>query len=340
MTGSNAPWPVGPQAPVFFQGWHPFATDQLAAGFAGAGGAGVIRLPAFPDMDSLSRRLSGLCHSGNQVGLDLRGVLGEFSARLDSAAHNLATFLIHESDLMPERLEALRAWGLPRVVVVRDGEAYHIFYEKPRGIGSAIFRRESRDLLTWSDEKLALAPQFKWEKTLLGTNGNPCVVRHEGQWRLYFSASVIFLRDCLFFEPRHIGVAESDSIEGPWVKRPEPLISPSPDVYWRNFGAGSIKVLSPVETGEPLWWAFTNGIYHDAEGRSRSEIWKMKSPDGYAWEPVGAGPIFAPSNAADWKRALVYAMHVIKVEGRWRMYYNARDGWFIGKERIGLGLEV
>jgi len=123
MTGSNVPWPMGPQAPVFFQGWHPFATDQLAAGFAGAGGAGVIRVPAFPDMESLSRRLTAACHPGKgNVGLDLRGVLGEFSARLDTAAHNLASFLIHESDLLPERLEALRAWGLPRLVVVRDGE--------------------------------------------------------------------------------------------------------------------------------------------------------------------------------------------------------------------------
>ena len=52
MTGSRSPWPTGPQAPVFLQGWHPFATDQLAAGFAGAGGAGVIRVPAFPDMES------------------------------------------------------------------------------------------------------------------------------------------------------------------------------------------------------------------------------------------------------------------------------------------------
>ncbi|MDR3671179.1 MAG: nitronate monooxygenase family protein [Holophaga sp.] len=122
MTGSSVPWPTGPQAPVFFQGWHPFATDQLAAGFAGAGGAGVIRVKAFPDMEALSRRLAEVCHSGKgHVGLDLRGVLGEFSAKLDNAAHNLATFLIHESDLLPERLESLRAWGLPRLVVVKDG---------------------------------------------------------------------------------------------------------------------------------------------------------------------------------------------------------------------------
>ena len=123
MTGPTKPWPFGAEAPVFLQGWHPFATDTLAAGFAGAGGLGVIRVPAFPDMEKLGERISEACRSGRgQVGLDVRGMLGDFSARLDAAAQNLSAFLIHESDLMPERLEAIRAWGLPRLVVVRDGE--------------------------------------------------------------------------------------------------------------------------------------------------------------------------------------------------------------------------
>jgi nitronate monooxygenase len=135
---------MGLQAPVFFQGWHPFATDQLSAGFAGAGGAGVIRVAAFPDVESLSRRLTEACRSGrSHMGLDLRGVLGEFSARLDSAAHQLASFLIHESDLLPERLEALRAWGLPRLVVVRDGEEAAA---AQRGGASALMAAEGEGL--------------------------------------------------------------------------------------------------------------------------------------------------------------------------------------------------
>ena len=123
MTGSLKPWPFGAEAPVFLQGWHPFATDTLAAGFAGAGGLGVIRVPAFPDMEKLGERMAEACRAGRgQVGLDVRGMLGDVSARLDAAAQNLSAFLIHESDLMPERLEALRSWGVPRMVVVRDGE--------------------------------------------------------------------------------------------------------------------------------------------------------------------------------------------------------------------------
>jgi len=46
--------PVGPNAPMFFQGWHPFSTDTLAAAFAGAGGVGVLRMPAFPDSEALA----------------------------------------------------------------------------------------------------------------------------------------------------------------------------------------------------------------------------------------------------------------------------------------------
>jgi nitronate monooxygenase len=123
MTGSSKPWPLAAEVPVFLQGWHPLGSDALAAGVAGAGGAGVIRVPAFPDMENLSQRLAEACraHRG-QVGLDIRGMLGNFTARLDSAAESLAAFLIHESDLMPERLEAIKSWGLPRLVVAKDGD--------------------------------------------------------------------------------------------------------------------------------------------------------------------------------------------------------------------------
>ena len=123
MTGTHSQQPFGAKAQVFMQGWHPFASDALAAGFAGAGGLGVIRVPAFPDMEKLGQRLAEACRARRgQVALDLRGMLGDFSARLDAATHNLTSYLIHESDLMPERLEAIKAWGLPRMVVVRDGD--------------------------------------------------------------------------------------------------------------------------------------------------------------------------------------------------------------------------
>lgn len=226
--------------------------------------------------------------------------------------------------------------GIRPYVFLENG-TYHLFYEKPASPKkSVIARRTSSDLKSWSEAVTALSPQYDWEGTFFRTNGNPCLIKHEGVYRLYYSASWIFLKDCLFFEPKYIGVAESDKIEGPYVKRDKPLISPSKDVYWRNFGAGSMKVIPPASQGEP-WRAFNNGIYIDEKGRSRSEIHLLNSDDGYDWKIADDAPISAPTNEG-WKRALVYAMHVVNYDGEWRMYYNSRDGWFIGKERIGMAV--
>ena len=37
-----------------------------------------------------------------------------------------------------------------------------------------------------------------------------------------------------------------------------------------------------------------------------------------------------------YEKALVYALDVRRVGDQYWMYFNARDGWFLGKERIGL----
>lgn len=224
--------------------------------------------------------------------------------------------------------------GIRPYVVLENG-LYHLFYEMadfPRG--SVIARRTSADLTHFSGPEIVARPEFEWEGKRLRTNGNPCLVRHGGRYALYFSAGWVFLKDCLFLEPRHIGVAWADRIEGPYVKHPTPLISPAPEPRFRNLGAGSMKVLPPDAPGAP-WWAFNNGIFLDEQGRSRSEIHLLTSRDGLGWELASASPLLTFGDAG-WKRALVYAMHVVEHDGEWRMYYNARDGWFIGKERIGL----
>ena len=223
-----------------------------------------------------------------------------------------------------------------RPFVYLEAGVYHLFYEKAASLRrSVIARRTSTDLNTWSAPVTVLEPQFPWEGRGLRTNGNPCLVKYAGGYRLYFSASWVFLPDCLFIEPRCVGVAEAASIEGPFVKRETPLFGPSAEPYWRNMGAGSMKVLPPNADG--VWYAFNNGIYRDKEGRSRSEIHLLKSADGLDWRVVSERPLLAPE-AQGWKRALVYAMHVVEYQGEARMYYNARDGWFIGRERIGMAV--
>jgi hypothetical protein len=102
---------------------------------------------------------------------------------------------------------------------------------------------------------------------------------------------------------------------------------------WRNRGAGAIKVV--YDEAKALYYGFNNGIYLDEEGRTRSAIMLMSSPDGLAWEQVYDRPIVGPGGDG-WKKALVYQLDVARIGDEMWMYYNARSGWRVGRERIGL----
>lgn len=221
--------------------------------------------------------------------------------------------------------------GIRPYLYEADG-VYYLFYERflrPWRTGMAL--RRSADLSTWDEPRMLLVAGGRWDGRVIRFLGNPCLVRLDKGYRLYFSSSWIFLRDCLFFEPRYIGCATAPSIEGPYSRHPEPLLAPEPKHPHRNFGAGSIKVFPDDAEG---WWAFNNGIYHDPAGRSRSAIMLMRSRDGLHFEQVAREPILSPEPG--WKRALVYAFDPVVRDGEIRLYYNARDGWFRGRERIGL----
>lgn len=134
-------------------------------------------------------------------------------------------------------------------------------------------------------------------------------------------------------EPRFIGMAESDSIEGPYRKRPEPILRPSAGDPYCNLGAGAMKVYAEGDG----FVGFQNGIYRDAEGRSRSAIRVLDSGDGISWRSLDPKPILAPE-ASGWKRGLVYQLDVVRFRDEYRLYYNARDGWRRAKERIGVAI--
>jgi hypothetical protein len=226
-------------------------------------------------------------------------------------------------------------YGL-RPFLVRAGPwDWRLFFERVRHPWKTeIAECRSSDMVRWSKPRTVLEPQLSWEGQLAITNGNPCVVHWKGRWRLYYSAGLAWLRDCGFPEPRYIGVAEADSLDGPWVKRNDPIISPDPTVPHRNLGAGAIKVIADPESPGVLL-GFNNGIYVDNEGRSRSDIRLMASEDGVAWREVLDRPLIGPEGTG-WKRALVYALDVRRYGDALWMFYNARDGWRFGRERIGL----
>jgi beta-xylosidase len=224
--------------------------------------------------------------------------------------------------------------GIRSFILKQDGK-YFVFNEtfiKP--FVTAIVMRESEDLIEWSKPQTVLEPSLSWHKGIYNACGNPCVVPYKGEFLLFYSASVIFLKDCCFFEPRYIGVARSASISGPYTPDASPIFSPEPEHPYRNFGAGAIKVVADEQND--VMWGFNNGIYHDEKGSSRSAIMLLRSNDIENWTQVHKEPILKPEPG--WKRALVYALDIKYDADRAYMYYNARDGWFIGSERIGLSI--
>jgi len=230
------------------------------------------------------------------------------------------------------------ARGAMRPYLRRFGERYHLFYEDVQWwlpLRSRIVHRVSEDLITWSQPLEVLSPTFSWHGKVNRNVGNPSVVRWREQYLLFYSAGTVFLKDCGFVEPRHIGVARARSLHGPWVPDSEPILSPQKDDPLRNLGAGSMKVLPDLANG--IMWGFNNGIYRDEEGHSRSAIALLSSEDGRDWKGLDAAPILGPEEG--WKKALVYALDVRKTdENQLHLYFNARDGWVRGKERIGLAV--
>jgi len=244
-----------------------------------------------------------------------------------------------------------------RPFIRRNGDQFLLYYEKYAPLALPLtalpFRKRwkstiqlstSTDLAHWSKSRTLIRPDLDWMRDPVlgdsvsnpclvdaGTGGTPC-------WRLYFSASLSWIDDCGFCEPRHIAVATGPNPAGPFVPAPEPVIDPETgtapaDGTTGTLGAGSMKILR-MDDG---WLGLQNRIFRDAGGSSRSAIFVLRSEDGLSWIPARAEPLIAP--APGWTRSHVYACdcRFREADGRWYLYFNARDGWTVaaGRERIG-----
>lgn len=192
--------------------------------------------------------------------------------------------------------------------------------------------RTSEDLVHWSEAVPILEPTLDWEREgrLVQVRNPSAVLLPNGRWRLYYSGGTVWLDDCGYEEPKHIGYAEGPGPLGPFVKRPVPILSPNSAFWYRNWGTGGVKVYG-YDQG---YLALVNGMYRDEQGRSRSAIAVLLSADGIAWHDAPYNPIILPSGKG-WKQAIVYQLDIRFYEGRLWLFYNARDGWKGGREWIG-----
>jgi len=236
------------------------------------------------------------------------------------------------------RVNLWERWGVGQNSMFRHGDRWVMYFThhspeiRARGFNSVVSAKTTRDFVHWSDEIELIAPETPLERE--GRNlesRNPCMVRlPNGRYRLYYSAGTVYLEDCGYCEPKYIFCAESDSPLGPFERIGGPLIAPEAALPFRNHGAGAIKVYGWGDG----YLAFYNPIYIDAHGASRSEIRLLASDDGLAWTEAPCNPVIVPAGDG-WRSAIVYQLDAVCWGGQIRMYFNARDAWRGGVERIG-----
>lgn len=101
--------------PWLMQGWFPGQASTLSLHFVQAGGLGVLRLPAFPELSDVDRMLQG-CKG---AGLDIKGLRARFKEVVESAKRHGAAFLAHDSSPCEGLREALKNCTLPRFAFVK-----------------------------------------------------------------------------------------------------------------------------------------------------------------------------------------------------------------------------
>jgi nitronate monooxygenase len=108
--------------PLVLQGWFPPQAEILAAGLAEAGGLGVLRVSAFPDIPALEGRLEALAAVKGRIGLDLKGLLGRFEEVAEMAKRQGVSFLVHGSKLGETFRKKLDECEMPRLARVENLE--------------------------------------------------------------------------------------------------------------------------------------------------------------------------------------------------------------------------
>lgn len=232
-------------------------------------------------------------------------------------------------------------WTVGQNYMFRSGSQWIMYYTcdlrawpeqvEAYGCHCLIRCKTTKDFVHWSEEHDILLPETDLEREGKYIQArNPCIISlPNGRVRLYYSAGTVWLHDAGYEEPKYIFFAEADSPLGPFVRCKEPILAPDENLPYRNYGCGAIKVYA-YQSG---YLAFYNPIYLDNRGASRSHIRMLASDDGLQWEEAECNPIIVPDKG--WKKAIVYQLDAVTYEDSIRMYFNARDDWQSGVERIG-----
>jgi len=177
---------------------------------------------------------------------------------------------------------------------------------------------------------------------------SPCFLTHfENRW-LFFYGHIERREGKVVL---YLAVRTSENLEE-WS---EPVELLRPELDWKEEELDNLmEVRNPCLVQMPdgrfrLYYSsgtiFLNDTgYEEPKYISLAEADHMASEDGVKWEDAPFNPIIPPTNG--WKRAFVYQLDAKFIEEKdgtrkIMLYYNARDDWKGGVERIGCSvLEV
>eukprot|EP00490_Sorites_sp_Unknown_P029420 CAMPEP_0114681100 /NCGR_PEP_ID=MMETSP0191-20121206/54992_1 /TAXON_ID=126664 /ORGANISM="Sorites sp." /LENGTH=238 /DNA_ID=CAMNT_0001958949 /DNA_START=165 /DNA_END=881 /DNA_ORIENTATION=+ len=192
-----------------------------------------------------------------------------------------------------------------------------------------------------------LEPQLAWEKFNEWRVGNAFVFYNKvkGKYWLYYSASMIKLTDANVDEPMNLGLAEADSVMGPYTRVvTEPIQIPSGFSGLFIKGHGSLKLVKVPSADldeDGVGVAICNRLtFNPATNQTGSTLSLLHTTDGgFSWQPVIAQFIGPTLKEGSWKEAFCYAFDTVldpNDASSVLIYYNARNGWKDATEQVGV----
>ncbi len=217
--------------------------------------------------------------------------------------------------------EATSSWenDVNRPVVLERPDGFHMWYTGQTQKNSALGYARSADGITWQRVSAdpVLTPAVPWEGVAVMA---PHVLWDAGQsrYRMWYSGGEQY-------EPNAIGYATSgDGVH--WTRLPDnPVLRPDRQLGWEKERVTAAQVVPHGGWYYAFYIGFSD-VNHAAIGIARSK-------DGVrGWQRHPGNPVLAPG-LTGWDRSACYKPFALLGDGKWRLWYNGRNGHV---EQIGM----
>lgn len=218
-------------------------------------------------------------------------------------------------------------------VTYLEGDKWHMFYLGTPNTSPPPARVPSFPYLTLKAK--GEGPAGPWTKqydvtpfrpkpgTYYGATASPGhVIRHEGEYLQFFSASTVegWLK-------RTLGIARTKDLDGSWTVDPEPIVPLEEQVENSSLY---------FEPANKTWFLFTNHIGL-GPGEYTDAVWVYWSTDLNRWNPANKAVVLDGRNCT-WSKRCVGLPSVLKVGGRLAIVYDAPGGDSLSHMHRDIGL--